>query len=282
MAFKDVLLQLRSYPDPSPPAAIEWAVGAAAALGANVSALTFNIDVPPAGSSLANMLLDLPGMAAAERQKSQEHARTLVETFAQLASKHGLVHREIIESGATSQLASIVTEHARLHDLTMVPIGRRADLQQYVAEDVLFGSGRPAIVFPEEPSDGRPPSFDAVGIAWDFSRASARAVADALPILRRARTVHIVVITHDKTLRTGRSGTELVRHLGCHGIEAVLEEEPASGRSIGDALAHYAAARRLDLLVMGAYGHSRARDFILGGATMAIVSAPPLPVLLSH
>lgn len=282
MAFKDVLLQLRSYPDPTPPAGIEWAVELAAMLGANVSALTFNIDVPEAGSSLANMLLDLPGMAAAERQKSQEHARMLVESFERLAAARGLVHRQIIESGATSQLASITTEHARLHDLTMVPIGKRADLQQYFAEEVLFGSGRPAIVYPEEAGGGQSPSFDTVGIAWDFSRAAARAIADALPILRQSRTVRIVTITQEKTLRTSRSGAELVRHLGCHGVEAILEAEPAERRSAGEALTDYAAARHLDLLVMGAYGHSRARDFILGGATMTVVAAPPLPVLLSH
>jgi nucleotide-binding universal stress UspA family protein len=282
MAIKDILLPLRSYPDPSPSAAIEQAVEVAAMLGAHVSALTFSIDMPRAGSSLANVLLDLPGMAAAERRKSEDNARALMETFGRLAAKRGLTHRQIVESCATSELAAAVTEQAKVYDLTMIPIGERAGLQQYVAEHVLFGSGRPAIIYPEVAVGGRLPLFDVVGIAWDFGRPAARAVADALPFLKQAGSVHVVTITDETTIETSRSGAELVRHLACHGVEAVLEEQPADGRPVGEALAAYATARRLGLLVMGAYGHSRARDFILGGATRSIVAAPPLPVLLSH
>jgi nucleotide-binding universal stress UspA family protein len=175
-----------------------------------------------------------------------------------------------------------VTEHARMHDVTMIPIGEQADLQQYVAECVIFGSGRPTIVFPELSKRDDPLSLDVVGVAWDFSRPAARAVADALPILQLAKTVRVVTITQEKTIDTRRSGTELEKHLACHGIEVVLEEEDAAGRTIGQALEGYVTAREIDLLVMGAYGHSRMRDFILGGATNSIVANPPLPVLLSH
>ena len=179
------------------------------------------------------MLLDIPSMVAAERQKSDTNARTLIEAFESMAAKRGIAHRQIVESCATSQLAAIVTEHARMHDITMVPIGKQADLQQYIAEDVLFGSGRPMIVYPEVINGGRSLSFDVVGIAWAFSRPAARAVADALPLLQRVRTVRVVTVTHDKTIETRRSGAELARHLACHGVEALLEEEAAAGRPIG-------------------------------------------------
>ncbi|NGX97210.1 MAG: universal stress protein, partial [Candidatus Afipia apatlaquensis] len=119
-------------------------------------------------------------------------------------------------------------------------------------------------------------------VAWDFSRPAARAVADALPILERAKIVRVVTITEEKTIDTKRSSAELAKHFACHGIESVLEEEEAAGRTIGQALEDYATAHDIDLLVMGAYGHSRMRDFILGGATKSIVANPPLPVLLSH
>jgi nucleotide-binding universal stress UspA family protein len=199
-----------------------------------------------------------------------------------MAAKRGVAHESIIESCTTSQLSTVVTEHARLHDLAIIPIGEQAPLQHYVAECVVFGSGRPTIVVPEEPKRGRPSSFDMVGIAWDFSRPAARAVADALPILSRAKSVRVVTVTQEKTIHTRRSSAELAKHLACHGIKVVLEEEDAAGRTIGEALENYATAHDLDLLVMGAYGHSRMRDFILGGATKTIVAAPPLPVLLSH
>ncbi len=282
MAFKDILLQLRSYPDPTSPAAIEQAVGFAAMMGATLSALTFRIEIPNAGSTLVNLMLDMPEIVASERQKSETNVRTLVDLFESAARRQNVAHRQSVESCTTSELAAIVAERARSHDVTMIPVSKEAGLQQYIAECVFFGSGRPTIIFPETPKRAGPLSVDVVGIAWDFSRPAARAVADALPILRRARTVHAVTITQEKTIDTARSGAELARHLACHGIDTLFEAEAVGGRSIGQAIEDFALARNLDLLVMGAFGHSRARDFILGGATKAIVADPPLPVLLSH
>lgn len=282
MAFKDVLLPLSSYPEPTPVAAIEQAVDFAATLEAQISALAFKIEIPSAGNPLANVLLDIPGMVAAERQKSLANARKLISAFEAAATKRGLMHHQIVDSCTSSEIAAIVTEHARMHDVTMIPIGEQAALQQYVAECVIFGSGRPTIVFPEASRRSDPLTFDVVGVAWDFSRPAARAVADALPILQLAKSVRVVTITQEKTIDTRRSGTELAKHLACHGIEVVLEEEEAAGRTIGQALEGYVTTHEIDLLVMGAYGHSRMRDFILGGATKSIVADPPLPVLLSH
>jgi nucleotide-binding universal stress UspA family protein len=282
MAIKDVLLPLSSYPEASPVAAVAQAVGMAGALEARITALTFKIEIPNVGNVLANTLLDVSGMVTAERQKSLASAEALIGAFEDMASRRGVPHAHIIDSCPSSQLADIVTEHARLHDLTMIPIGDQADLQHYIAESVIFGSGRPVIVFPERSDRAAPESFETVGVAWDFSRSAARAVADAMPILQRSKSVRVVVITEEKRIDTRRSGAELAKHLACHGIEAVLEEEKAAGRPIGKALEDYAAERQLDLLVMGAYGHSRIRDFVLGGATRTIVADPPLPVLLSH
>ncbi len=282
MAFKDVLLQVSSYPEPTPDAVIEQAVSFAEALGAHISALTINIEIPSTSNALASALLDLPGMVAAERQKSLANARNLVSVFESVATKRGVPHGHVIESSTTSQLAAIVTEHARMRDVTMIPVGEEVGLQQYVAECVIFGSGRPTVVLPEAPKIRRPLSIDVVGVAWDFSRPAARAVADAMPILERAKTVRVVTITQDKAIDTKHSGAELMRHLAFHGIEIVMEEEEAAERTIGQALEEYATAHDLDLLVMGAYGHSRLRDFVLGGATKTVIAHPPLPVLLSH
>jgi len=282
MVYRDILLPLSSHPEPTPVTAVEQAIGFAEAFDACISALVSKIEIPGASSALANGLLDIPGMIAAERQKSVANAHDLISNFESMARKRGVIHQRIIESCTTSQLAAIVTEHARMHDITLIPIGEQASLQQYVAESVIFGSGRPAIVFPEVPKSSSSFSLDIVGVAWDFSRPATRAVADALPILQRAKTVRVVTITHEKTIDTRRSGTELAKHLARHDVEVVLEEEAAAGRAIGQALEEYTAARGLDLLVMGAYGHSRMRDFILGGATKSIVARPPLPVLLSH
>ena len=119
-------------------------------------------------------------------------------------------------------------------------------------------------------------------MAWDFSRPAARAVADALPIWGKAKQVCVVTVTNEKIIDTKRSGEELAKYLSRHGVQVVLDNVDAAGQRIGNVLEAYAASRNADLIVMGAYGHSRVRDFILGGATKNMLSRPPIPIFLSH
>ena len=282
MAFKDVLLHLNSYPEATPASTIAWAVNMAHSLEASLTALAVNIELPHVSNPLANRLLDVPAMVAAERQKSEASTRALVAEFKAAAAERGVPHGHVVASCHSSQLGDLVTDHARTRDLTLIPISEEAGMQQFIAESVIFGSGRPTLIFPETPRRVSPPVLETVGIAWDFSRPASRAVADAMPILRRAKTVRVLTVTHEKRLSSGLSGAELARHLACHGVEAVLDEEAAAGRPIGQVLDDYAVRQGLGLLVMGAYGHSRLRDFVLGGATKTVVSHPRLPVLLSH
>ncbi len=281
MAYKDLLVQLSSYPEATSQSAVERAVDVAATLGARISALTFEIDIPIPGSPLAWAVLDLPGIVAAEREKSINGARDVLSTFNNAARLRGVCASHSVQRGLTAQIPATVSEHARLRDLAIIPV-REDSFQQYIAECVIFGSGRPVLVMPEKPTTTGSIAFDKIGIAWDFSRPAARALADALPLLQQAKVVRAVTVTHEKNIDTGRSRAELANHLAVHGIDLVLEEEDAAGRSVGRTLAEYAEARKLDLLIMGAFGHSRIRDFILGGATKSILENPPLPVLLSH
>jgi nucleotide-binding universal stress UspA family protein len=282
VAYKDLLLYLNSYPEVTSAASIEQGVRFAGLLGARLSALTFEIDIRVPTNPLALTILDIPGMVAAERSKSIDNARDLLNVFDTSAAKHGVSSDHVIERSPASHIPDLVTEYARLRDVTLIPVGEPGGFQRYVAEGVIFGSGRPVLILPGTPKRRAEIELGRIGVAWDFSRPAARAVADALPLLQRAKTVHIVTITNEKTIDTSRSGSELARHLAYHGVQVVLEEEDARGRTISQALEAYAVARDLDILVMGAYGHSRVRDFILGGATKNMISAPPLPILLSH
>src|SRR6476661_2658224 len=149
--------------------------------------------------------------------------------------------------------------------LTIVPVPESYD--QWYAEAVIFGSGRPVLVLPEVPR-ARPFELGTVAVAWDFSRAAARAISDAMPLLEKARKVRIVTVTNEKRLDSKHSGEALARNLARHGIGEVLEA--------------YTVSHRIDLLVMGADGHPRWRQFILGGATKSLLSKPPLPIMFSH
>ena len=124
----------------------------------------------------------------------------------------------------------------------------------------------------------------ALGYARDGAHVvlAARTVADAMPVLSRAGEVRIVSVLNDKPSVSAGSATDLVRHLAVSGISAVLDEIDGRGQEIGRCLTRHAQDCGADLLVMGAFGHSRAREFILGGATQSLLREPIVPVFLSH
>jgi nucleotide-binding universal stress UspA family protein len=281
MAFKDVLLTLTTYPDPTPASALDEAIDFAVVIGAKISAIACGVKIRAPGSLLADVLLDIPAMAAAETKKSSVNAETLLVTFQDAAEKRGVFQERILEHCLVSEVPDVLIEYARLRDLTIVvPKGEFFD--RWYAESIIFGSGRPTLVIPQTRKRAGAFSLDTVVVAWDFSRPASRAVADALPILEKAKRVCVVTVTNEKVIDTKRSGAELANHLARHGVESLLDTVNAAGRSIGDVLRSCLASRNADLLIMGAYGHSRVRDFILGGATKSMLAKPPLPVFLSH
>lgn len=282
MAFKDILLVLTTYPEPTPVAAIDGAVDFAIAVGAKISAIACRVKIRAPGSLLADVLLDIPAMAAAETKKSAANAEALLAAFQGAAEKRGVFQERIEEHCLSSEAPDILVEYARLKDLTIVPVPEGEFFDQWYAESVIFGSGRPTLVIPQTRTRAGAFSLDTVVVAWDFSRPASRAVADALPILQKAKRVIIVTIINEKVIDTQRSGAELAKYLARHGVEVVLDTVDAAGRGIGDVLKSCVASRNADLLVMGAFGHSRVRDFILGGATKSMVAQPPLPIFLSH
>jgi nucleotide-binding universal stress UspA family protein len=91
-----------------------------------------------------------------------------------------------------------------------------------------------------------------------------------------------VTVTNEKVITSKRSAAELAKNLAHHGVDVSVETVDAAGRRIGDVLKSYVDVHKTDLLVMGAYGHSRVREFVLGGATRSMLSRPPIPILFSH
>lgn len=278
MAIRDILLTLTSYPDPTPVSVVDRAVSLATLLGAHIAAISCEAHVQVPGSFLGGAG-HLGSIVASEAHKSRKNAEDLLATFESTAEKAGVSHEIVLERCLTSEVPDLLVEYARLRDLTIVPVPESYD--QWYAEAIIFGSGRPSLVVPEAPSS-RAVELNRVLVAWDFSRAAARAVSDAIPLLEKAREVCILTVTHEKALSGRRSSSELAKNLSRHGIDVIVEEVDAAGRAIGDVFAAQIASRRTDLLVMGAYGHSRFREFILGGATRSILTKPPIPVLFSH
>ncbi len=282
MPFKDVLLVVATYPDPTPISAVEDAVDFAAVLGAKVSAVACEVKIQAPVSVFGNLLIDIPAMVAAECKKSEANAQNLLDAFQRSSEKHGIFQDRVLERCRIVEIPDLLVGHARLRDLTIIPAPDGGFLEQSYATPIIFGSGRPTLIIPHMRRRHRTFALDTAVIAWDFSRPAARAVADSLPILQRTKKVRVVTVSNEKAIDTKRSGADLAKHLAHHDIDVVLDRVDAAGRSIGRTLGSYIESYDPDLLVMGAYGHSRIRDFILGGATKSMLSRPPVPIFLSH
>lgn len=292
MPIKDILLVLESYPVPTPLSTIERAVDLARWLDAHIRALAFELHIQsPIG--LYWDPLHLGGAFAEETKKSAASANKLVGIFADTAAGRGVSHAHtIVKSCPPLEVGAHLIEHARLHDLTIIPHYEKSQvnpedrisdvgLQTKNVEAVIFDSGRPVLLLPEQPKRALNGSPERIALAWDHSGPAARALGDALPLLRRAKRVEVVTITGEKPIHA-RRGVPLIEHLARHDIEAVFEERPSGGKPIGEALETYALEHEIDLLVMGAYGHSRTREFVLGGATRSVLHRPAVWTLLSH
>ena len=128
MSFKDVLVALTTYPEPTPVSAVDDAIDLAAALGAKVSAIACEVKISAPGSPLGSYLLDIPAMVAAEINKSATNAQQLLVAFQGAAEKRGAFQERISEQCLTSQVPDVFIEYARLRDLTIVPVPERATI----------------------------------------------------------------------------------------------------------------------------------------------------------
>lgn len=282
MSFRDLLLPIVSYPDATPGPAVVAGAALARRFGEGVTALALKVDIRAPRNRLANALIGMEDLVREEEARSAALAKASIEQFTAASARAGLRAGAIVEMVPIYLQGERIAEHARTRDLTLLAVGPSVLADVGVAEAVLFGSGRPMVVFPEDleiPDDGH---FDEVAIAWDGSRTAARAVADALPVLQAARSVRILVVTDEKPAAVPGVATDLVRHLQAHAVEAKVSEISAGGEPIGRVMRGFVADSQVDLLVMGGFGHSRAREFVLGGATAAMLDRPPCPVLMSH
>jgi nucleotide-binding universal stress UspA family protein len=282
MRYRDLMLGALTYPDPTPDKAVRSGVALAKRLGGDLWLATVRIDIPALRSRLAEALVRIDQMIQREEGRSLESARQ-IETCARLAAEEAGVGLETqILRARLYEEGAMLCGPAQTRDVCLLSLGPAVRADRALAETVLFGSGRPVLVYPEDaeitPGDG----FETAIIAWDGSARAARAVADGLPALARAKAVRIVVVTDEKPQAHEGIAKDLVRHLAAHGVEAGVDHWPAAGRRIGPAIADYVAGQGADLLVMGGFGHARLKEFVLGGATAGVLEAPPCPVLMAH
>jgi nucleotide-binding universal stress UspA family protein len=280
MAIKDIFLPLVGEPDAVAIAAIDKCVVLAGHLGARVSAIAVEEDIPVRPTVTVSN--DLDSTVAVEAVRSVTDARGLLNAFDFAAIRFGVRNEQKLIRLNRADIPASLAACARLRDLSFVLVKTDDSRSERIVERLIFESGRPILMCPQEFSGDLPVSFNDVVIAWDHTAPAARAVADALPILQSAARVRIVTATDDNTNAELASGAALVGHLAEHGIKTTFETVKIDGSSVGKVFEAYVKAKVVDLLVMGAYRHSRLNETMWGGTTKTVIARPPCWVLMSH
>jgi nucleotide-binding universal stress UspA family protein len=273
------LLPLITHPDPNSDAVAAHAVAVARQLGADLHVLVVNVDIPPVSNALSNLLLDLPSKIREAEERSRARGAHLLDCVGRQASAAGVsLSTEEVSAGFAFLYEKAATS-ARYFDVDLVGWENGNPTSRALAEAVIFGAGRPTILLPEHQDVD---TFKHIAIAWDGSRVAARAVADAQLLLARCEKASVITIVGEKPLDEPHAGEHLTEGLRKRGLQAEAIRVEAGDVPVGVTLQEQAIQRGASLLVMGGYGHSRVRDFILGGATEAVLDDLRLPVLLSH
>lgn len=280
MSYKNLLVHVD---DASGSAArIDAAVRMATEHGAHLAGVYLISEPSPAGFVQGYLP---PELMTTLQQEAQERAEAALARFTEVATRNQLQFDGRIERVLSTEGAEALAMHARYADLAIlgqVDPDDQTSIWPRLPEEVVLTSGRPALVIPYIGAG------QAVGqritVAWDASREAARAVADALPLLTRAQAVHVVSINprSDVYGHGDEPGADIALHLARHGIEVEVQRVQSRDIDVANTLLSHIADQSSDLLVMGAYGHSRLRELVLGGVTRTILREMTVPVLMAH
>ncbi|MCX8133438.1 MAG: universal stress protein [Roseococcus sp.] len=278
MGVKDILVHLDGGP-PGPRLAL--AADLARRLGAHLAGL-FVVEVPLPVLAGADGGGGLALAALIEQLREAEIAKAALRKaeFEAALAPFGLAGEWRQEEGAA---LGILPRHARHADLLVLGQPESEDGAAMArVEAALFASGRPLLMVPHAGAPARIGRRVLVG--WNASREAARALHDALPLMAGAEAVTVLVANPEATpgAHGDQPGADIARHLARHGLAVTVQVVASPELGAGELLLNAAADLGADLLVMGGYGHSRLREWILGGATRTLLREATLPVLMSH
>ncbi len=275
--IKDIIVNLSVGDRPSPVG--DYAISVAAAFEAHLSAIAFVYDpiVPVSGAGY--IPADVIEMQERENTAASKAA---LDRFTAASTRAGITAEPLTLSASLAGVGDQFSHLARRFDLAIVGQAEpeRSAVEEVIAEATLFQSGRPVIIVPYIQKD--PLKLDRVMVCWDGSRSAVRAIADSMPLLERAGRVEVVIVANERGKQQEIEGVDMGRHLARHGLNVEVHRITRGDLDVADALLSHAADADVDFIVMGGYGHSRLREFVLGGVTRSILRSMVVPVLMSH
>jgi nucleotide-binding universal stress UspA family protein len=275
--IKDIVVNLSVTKGGGP--AGDYGVSVASMLSAHLAGVAFVYDpiVPVSATGY------IPAEVIERQQADNEaDAKSAIDRFAQATGRAGLSAEPLTITASLAGAGQQFGRIARRFDLAVVgqaepEIGA---IENIIAETTLFESGRPMIMVPYIQKG--PLKLNKVMVCWDGSRQAARAIGDAMPLLAKAGRVEIVIIANDPGKQDEIEGVDMGQHLARHGLKVEVQRIPGGDVDVADALLSHAADSGADFMVMGGYGHSRLREFVLGGVTRTIFHSMTVPTLMAH
>jgi nucleotide-binding universal stress UspA family protein len=257
----------------------DFAVSVASTIGAHLTGIAFVYDpiVPVAATGYVP-----PEVIETQQRDNEAAAKSAIDRFNAAAGRAGITAET---TKLPASLASAGEEFgliARRFDLAIVAQAEPDNdaVEELVAESTLFESGRPVIIVPY--IQKAPLKLNRVMACWDGSRQATRAIADAMPLLERANQVELVIVAKERGKQDEIAGADMGQHLARHGLKVDVNRITEGDIDVADALLSHAADAGVDFMVMGGYGHSRLREFVLGGVTRSVLHSMTVPVLMSH
>jgi nucleotide-binding universal stress UspA family protein len=278
MTYATVHLHLTPYPAPTSLAAIDDASALASLFEAKLTLSSSHLEIRApqrwiAGAVMSTMAQNLETITTAKIQA--------LALYLQVEALSQGIPVKITQSAEhwRGDLADNAWR-GRVSDLCVLGLSpNSAELRLYV-EDWLIGFGRPRILYPDDTTQPFP--AESVLICWDYSQSAACTVSDTLPFLHQAKRVRLVVLRGDKDIPVADPTTPLITFLADHGVKFETEDVAIGKQTIGAAILEHANATGTFLILMGAFGHSRLREFLLGGATRELLAKSTIPLFMSH
>ena len=272
--IKDVIVNLSVGAKAN--SASDYAISLAAALNAHLTGIIF-LYGPTMPVSRAGYVP--PELEVLERH-NEAAVKAVRESFTAASARAGVKAESLTVSASLVSAGGQFGQIARRFDLAVVGQAEPENKMENIIEAALFDSGGPVIIVPY--TQQAPLRLDHVMICWDGSRAAARAIRDAIPFLHRAGRIEVVNVTNERGKQDQIECADMGAHLAHHGLNVVINRMPLGDVDVAAVLLSHAADEDVDFIVMGGYGHSRLREFVLGGVTRTILRTMTTPVLMSH
>ena len=258
--------------------ASDYAISVAAALDAHLTGIIFLYG--------PTMPVSRAGYVPPELEVIERHNEAAVEatreSFTAASTRAGIKTESLTFSASLVSAGDQFGQIARRFDLAVVGQAEpeTKTVEENIIEAALFNSGGPVIIVPY--IQQAPLKLDHIMVCWDGSRVAARAIRDAMPFLRRGGRIEVVIVTNERSKQDQIERADIGAHLARHGLNVAIKRMPLGDVDVAALLLSHAADEDVDFIVMGGYGHSRLREFVLGGVTRSILQTMTAPVLMSH